>query len=505
MVMKQIVICLFLLSSCARLCTEFKPTEKTHKEDKNARRLFRESLFYDLMGKTEDGFLKDAKHYGGIGSLDLTQYKTQGHNARAVDKVQSHFEMLTIKTLEAEWKNHKKKYAPADAPGSITLLDGYAIRDDEGLMAALEQTDIRYLQEAYPRGVFQIASNFNCLEGGVGTGTLTDMIKMSVQGENAVLATLGGGLIRKYLIAHDLRNLLGTTSVKDYVDSDGVVTQPITFKGGDLGNIAVGYHKDVVVTSGYYPPFVRAKAQFSDTFGVHTLEKQGGVFKDKKNKEVVLVDGDKNKGVIDSNRDAFLKYTPEDSLLDRIAYLFKNNLVDNDRVAIFVFDKVPKQSGIEIDQVFTAALNVCAGKPNHGNNDVAQVILKQMYAGTILSAALNNKPEQNRKIKVFLTMVGTGAFCNEPAWVMEALDQPIVKEVIRYTGMEVYLVIYPDVRDDRGLDTKAYDEQIENKKDQKAQKGSALPFIRQAAEKINRDIQGSGAVERLARAFKGVK
>ena len=195
---KLFLLMLFSISSGMSMDTD--QLKKWKLADDNAGRLFRFLVFDDLMGKSEDLFVKDAGKYGGLASLDLEKYKSNDPWKKwAVDKKQSPFNLETVGELKKQFAQFKKKNNPALKPGEITLIDGFAIRDDpkQGLMDALRETDIRYLQAQHPGGVFQIASNFNCLEGGVGTGTLSHMIKMAVQGENAVFGTLGGGFIRK--------------------------------------------------------------------------------------------------------------------------------------------------------------------------------------------------------------------------------------------------------------------------------------------------------------------
>lgn len=460
---KKIVLATCLITIawlCAMDNNDLKKMKDFAKEDEQAGRLFRNSVFYNLMQKSEDDFVKNADKYGGINSLDLKQYKGR-FRKNAVDAIKSPFTLETIGELKKKFSNYKKNNPPAVQPGEIKILNAFDIWAKKGLMEALRETDIRYLQEVNPGAVFQLASNFNSLEGGVGTGTLSHMIRSPVQGENAVLGTMGGGFIRRYLVRPQDRNLLRYTNAE--TDLNGIVRNKIDFNDSDIDNIAIGYHANVVVTSGYYPPFVRTSTDTLEDIGGAQNQKQ--VSKD-------YVDS-AEKGVKESNK----KYFDDVKVRDRIEFLFSSKAIGNNRNPIFVFNSLLDDS-VTVDQVITSALNICGSKTDSTKS--AKIILNAMYVGTILSAAVRGKK------KLFITMVGAGAFCNEPKWIMEALDQPLIKEAIAYTGMEVILVIYPDIRKGRGLDEKPYDSKGTS---QEQKNGSALIEITATINAINNEIK----------------
>lgn len=223
-----------------------------------------------------------------------------------------------------------------------------------------------------------------------------------VQGENAVLSTMGGAIIRKY-VYHEQKpiNLLKNLERYDVqVNKNGRVQafdpQNLEQAKNWEKDVEIGIHQNVMVTSGYADPYANA------------------------------------------NKD------------ERSKYLVDNNIVAKNRSPLFVFNNyIRPDSSIRISQVFTAALDL-QHEPlkNAGYNYdlVAQRILHAMYAGALLAAA------QLKTKRLFLTFVGTGAFGNKIAWVLNALNTDLIKEVIASTGMEVILVIYPDLRKGRGID-----------------------------------------------------
>ena len=86
-------------------------------------------------------------------------------------------------------------------------------------------------------------------------------------------------------------------------------------------------------------------------------------------------------------------------------------------------------------------------------NDVvsAKILLIGAYQATILAAATHGIH------KVFLTLLGTGAFGNKLEWINEALETPFdingkkthLTEIINHAGMEVNVVVHADPRPGR--------------------------------------------------------
>lgn len=99
-----------------------------------------------------------------------------------------------------------------------------------------------------------------------------------------------------------------------------------------------------------------------------------------------------------------------------------------------------------IDQVFCAALNISQGQSGYNNRgydrtgELRSFLLDVAYSGTYLAAI------RNRRKKVFLTLIGGGAFGNDKEKIFEA----IVKAHKKYTSLksnsieEVVLVLFSE-------------------------------------------------------------
>lgn len=446
--------------------------------DDKKKLLYRPWVFYDVMGMTEWKFqsilynnkmgieyfpILEAMKNNGEDSVKKSDFKAEIAAFPGREKLLgSKFEQESVKQLQSWWNNNKNKFN-AKQPGSIFILDGYKIYEGDsndywnqlykkklvdsqtlksGKKAALKYTDIRYQQENNPKSTFQIASNFNCLEGGMGKPDtkLESMQHSAVQGENATLSAMGGAIVRKYVIDPADRDLLSLTGIQTNISGRA---QPFNPKNLSLNSLAekvkVGVHQGVVVTSGYAQPYFQGE---------------------------------------------------ED---ERSKYLFDNHIVSKGRDPLFVFNSYIPDAKIRINQIFTAALDLVhdpllsdGGIKKYGA--VAQKILDGMYEGTILATAklMAEKAANNR---LFLTLVGAGAFGNQISWILDALNTDLIKDVIARTGMEVIIVLYPDLRKDRGIDDKAKHESMTfgNKKlDEKGEKNSQQ--IQKWADLMNKDI-----------------
>lgn len=261
------------------------------------------------------------------------------------------------------------------------------------------ESDIRWLQ-ANPQlknVVFQIASNFNTLEGGMGgqDGYLTNMLQAPVQGELASISAASGTIRRKYFFGpFNLLYRLEKDGIK-MNESDGFASltdetlQKIadgSIKISDINykDIAVCLH-EVVVTSG-----------------------SGGIGK---NQEVL-----------------------------RLPVTVENGKIDKTKTQI-------------VNQVFTAALDTYtlrSGIGRDGKNvpilwnknleNFAKLILKASYEGTLKAAFYAEQP------RVILTLIGGGSFRNDIAWIAEVLEG--LEQFIKEKGMQVVLMYRPDkIRD----------------------------------------------------------
>lgn len=394
-----------------------------HDEDKKAKRLWRQDIFKHVMDVDEilfwDYVSKDNNSLNRFPLLQaiITEYKAGGKVPKKIgtginiddlsiageledfpmrqNLLGSEFEVLSIGELK------KKTIAKAKNPGKVVLLDGYATWQDEGLQKALKSTDVRYQmeQERGTPAAFQIASNFDTLEGGMNPPgkLLTGMQYMAVQGENAALSGMGQTLIRKLIInmLYSNFNLLQNLSKKITVKGGRVTGITTDLDDNDIDKILVAIHKNVAVTSGYHEPYAARKQPIS------------GLKSDAREK-----------------------------------YMYENGIVRDGRNPLYIYNSfIDPKNAPRVHQIFTAALDMNQGHKNGSfpnNRETAQVILKAGYLGTVLSAAVNGCKE------LYLTLVGAGSFKNDLKDIVAAINQPAIVDAVAKAGMTVYVVVYPD-------------------------------------------------------------
>jgi len=408
---------------------------KWNLEDIKENRLFRVDCFFDVMGFYEAEFRdfsqKKEPKWAWCPLFKTLQQSLERFvltnpyikkNPQWNALCGSRFSTLTIEKLKKEielQQEGEELFKPSD-PGRFHLIDGYAIKEKGSWQEALKQTDIAYLQENNPGALFQIASTFNALEGSMGLnekdyGRYIETMQFTpTQGENAALATMGATIIRKYCTPpiNLLERLSNKITMNNKPGRSGTVFKisPALIKeDGDV--VAIGLHSNVVVTSGYYGCY---SEKFSGKFSKSDPDAQA-----------------------------------------RITFMEDRQIVKKDREPFFIFnsrlDLSDPKKLIRIDQVFTAALRLedTKDKTQIAN---AKILLKAAYQGTMLAAALRvlqTKETNKKQKKVFLTLVGAGAFHNKIKWIVEILKEPWFIEIIEKFGLDVYLVIYPSTRSDK--------------------------------------------------------
>ncbi|HBL98959.1 TPA: hypothetical protein DDZ86_04950 [Candidatus Dependentiae bacterium] len=438
-------------------------------EDRLAKRLCRLDCFHEVMGVYEVEFRRWSSNkepkWGTFPPLEAIRKTKDGFVAEPVDKplfgraalYGSRFRALTIRSLKDTVDNAKKVFKPV-GEGFFELIDGYKIKDAKGLKKALKLTDVAYLQEHNPGALFQIASTFNALEGGMGNDgcgygrRLEEMQFTPTQGESAALASMGAAIIRKYCL-QPINFLNGLVKGKKVVMNkksgrDGLVWEvKKSLDSSDIEAIEVGIHSDVAVTSGYYGCFSK------------------------------YLNG------------AFSIGNPD--IKDRIAFLKDRNIVKKDREPFFVFntriDLSNPNTLIRVDQLFTAALKVEKNGSRGLDEKNARIVLEAAYQGTMYAAALRAIERSSAGVlvgrqKVFLTLVGAGAFGNEVSWIVDIFKKPWFEGLIKEFGLEVYLVIYPSPRPDRKMNL------------------NDLLLLRQLESKLPQDK----SMEKLSQALKAI-
>lgn len=256
------------------------------------------------------------------------------------------------------------------------------------------ESDIRYLQ-SIPQNkdaVFQLASTFfGPLEGGMvqEEALLGNMFPHAVQGEEASAAVAGSTVWRKYIMQDTPHYLL--EDLKDkfpiYRDARNRVSVDETrvrayeyTPAFDEDRVSVFIQDNAVVTSGY------GASETQDLKG--------------------------------EGRQQRLE-----------VYTHPNADVDQERSQT-------------VSHVLTSALNLRnywhQGQIDEHAATAAQMLLNASYQATHAATVTAQK---NR---LFLTMVGGGAFSNPVAWIGQAIAQPECLDTIRAHGLQVTAIYHPD-------------------------------------------------------------
>ncbi|MCX5925125.1 MAG: hypothetical protein NT124_02410 [Candidatus Dependentiae bacterium] len=262
-----------------------------------------------------------------------------------------------------------------------------------------ECTEITALQ-ADPRNngaVFQLASTFfGPLEGGMEnpTASLTGMLHAPVQGEWASISAAGATIYRKYFMP----------------------------------------------TENFIRRHSEGKKDPSYFYLLHDLGKKA--LQDKKSGRQPKVDLKALKGYI---------YNPADA--QRVSIFTHANIVTTsscikgqDKKTGALLQSIPLGTHQRITQVLNSAYNLIhyyrelkpGQRPQDNVMNFAKMVLGAMYEGTLKSAYLLGKK------KVYLTLLGGGAFVNDISWIAEFFERPDIIEFIKNSGLEVSIVYRPD-------------------------------------------------------------
>ena len=120
----------------------------------------------------------------------------------------------------------------------------------------------------------------------------------------------------------------------------------------------------------------------------------------------------------------------------------RQEIINNLKVGIHWNTQVGVDPSHRICQVFCSALPISytySIKDRSLFKEFAQVILDTTYDITFRAASILAL-EKNQRIKVFLTFIGGGVFCNEIDWIMEAIAKSLKKHCTQ--NLDVFLVHY---------------------------------------------------------------
>jgi NADH dehydrogenase FAD-containing subunit len=96
-------------------------------------------------------------------------------------------------------------------------------------------------------------------------------------------------------------------------------------------------------------------------------------------------------------------------------------------------------NGQEVSQAYCSALPVAYSTvKQHYWKDFAILILEATYEATFYAALRNYEETGNNKL--FLTLVGGGAFGNEMSWILHAIEKAASK--FKNTPLDVSIVCY---------------------------------------------------------------
>ncbi len=255
------------------------------------------------------------------------------------------------------------------------------------------EADIRYLQsfKENKNALFQIASTpFGPLEGGMAmqSAYLENMLPHAVQGEEACVATASAAFWRKYCMGEPhylLKNL------SDKLPMHGHFTADSRHK--------VSIDKKALEDYAYNPDDIQKVC-----IGLHT--------------DVVVTSGYGQENAGQEKGNGAQQRLPVCTAPD--------GHIDTNRTQV-------------IHQLFTFALNVGnLDKKSQHIQDAAQMLLNACYEGTIKAAA------HAKKSRLFLTLVGAGAFGNNMQWLASALGRNECVDTIKHYGLQVTLIFHPD-------------------------------------------------------------
>uniref|UniRef100_A0A6B2L742 Uncharacterized protein n=1 Tax=Arcella intermedia TaxID=1963864 RepID=A0A6B2L742_9EUKA len=336
-------------------------------------------FFEEIWGFKES--IKSVKEYLQIDTSSDKNHIISLINARTVQP--GNFETRKINSF-----NEQDLVAKIKKKGTLSIVIGNGPHTTQ-----YDRVDIGALQ-AHPanRGAtFQVASNFNCLEfvderdsASVG---ITKYVFDQTQGPAACISAAPGVLYRNYFVPHYVDGKLYKGQLEQQINLLNNFFIPVTngyinFNGNELTEI--------------YEP------TWDDHFFTDYGDVKVGV-----QTNVEVTSGTKRDGLI---------------------YMVE-------------------QSGQIINQVFTASINLGGTRAMFASRPkiqkLAQMLLKAAYRGTILVAmenALKAPPELVGRNKLFLTLIGGGAFGNDLEWIVGALYEQL--ELIKRSGLEITLVIY---------------------------------------------------------------
>ncbi|MEM7013980.1 MAG: hypothetical protein AAF585_21175, partial [Verrucomicrobiota bacterium] len=97
------------------------------------------------------------------------------------------------------------------------------------------------------------------------------------------------------------------------------------------------------------------------------------------------------------------------------------------------------RAGTRVTQIYGSALPVSyTYHPSSSWEPFARFVLEASYEATLRAAFLNAEETGNRDI--FLTLLGGGAFGNEPRWIFDAIQRSLCS--VKDAGLQIHIVSF---------------------------------------------------------------
>ena len=257
-------------------------------------------------------------------------------------------------------------------------------------------TDILSEHSKNPGALFQVASQFNCLEMINPRNTpelgITIYEYDNTQGPSCALACASSTLYRNYLVPIKINNSTG--GIKTHI--------------GQTEKVQINNFEDVekVLKVPYF--WNENGYLYSTTKDLSALN---------------LIIGDYQ---------------------DQIMNHLKFGVCYNTEVC-FTKRFVQSRKKVLVSQIFCSAISCSySGIPVDYWEPLARLILKSCYKATLLAGILNHRYGGSNK--VFLTFIGGGAFGNKLEWITDAINYAI--DSVRHANLDIYICHYGVFNDD---------------------------------------------------------
>jgi hypothetical protein len=308
------------------------------------------------------------------------------------------FEVLSVKEIQAKINGHSNDLGH--------LIFSHIIGDVRALHRAPENNG----------SVFQVASQFNCLEM-VGPGVhprrgITIYANDPTQGPACALSCPAATVFRNYFVNGkgqneeqiDMLKQFGSIVNNDanqYWEMKNGYCLPAT--NGSIGRLSELLANDAALYQQCYDSLAAGIQWSTEVLDIQLLNEVPKALQKRNNNN----DGKKN----------------------------SNSHINDDSNATQL-----------VCQVFTSALPVSYATAEATDWEVFAIMALKAAFDIVLSAAYLLAIQRNQRVKVYLTAVGGGAFGNKTSWIVEALNITLAKH--QNNPLDVYLVHYSGINPD---------------------------------------------------------